>query len=161
MKITAEPPAKATTSRRSRQVRMLRVLAVALGVAALLSLSVGPTGVTLEALPRAAAELLGYTERSGSHEALVLFNIRLPRMLMAVLVGASLAVSGALMQGLSTSPEQQQRVRVIAETAARRNVQTVAERIEDANTMAVVWQLGVQYIQGYLVHAPEEVVLKS
>jgi EAL domain-containing protein (putative c-di-GMP-specific phosphodiesterase class I) len=25
----------------------------------------------------------------------------------------------------------------------------------------VVWQLGVQYIQGYLVHAPEEVVLKS
>ena len=36
-----------------------------------------------------------------------------------------------------------------------------AERIEDANTMAVVWQLGVQYIQGYFVHAPEEVVLKS
>jgi len=27
--------------------------------------------------------------------------------------------------------------------------------------MAVVWQLGVQYIQGYLVHAPEQVVLKS
>jgi len=27
--------------------------------------------------------------------------------------------------------------------------------------MAVVWQLGVQYIQGYLVHASEEVVLKS
>jgi EAL domain-containing protein (putative c-di-GMP-specific phosphodiesterase class I) len=25
----------------------------------------------------------------------------------------------------------------------------------------VVWQLGVQYIQGYFVHAPEEVVLKS
>ena len=42
-----------------------------------------------------------------------------------------------------------------------RSVQTVAERIEDANTMAVVWQLGVQYIQGYFVHAPEEVVLKS
>jgi hypothetical protein len=27
--------------------------------------------------------------------------------------------------------------------------------------MAVVFQLGVQYIQGYLVHAPEEVVLGS
>jgi EAL domain-containing protein (putative c-di-GMP-specific phosphodiesterase class I) len=25
----------------------------------------------------------------------------------------------------------------------------------------VLWQLGVQYIQGYFVHAPEEVVLKS
>ena len=52
-------------------------------------------------------------------------------------------------------------MRAIAAAAARHNVQTVAERIEDANTMAVVWQLGVQYIQGYFVHAPEEVVLKS
>jgi hypothetical protein len=25
----------------------------------------------------------------------------------------------------------------------------------------VVWQLGVHYIQGFLVNAPEEVVLKS
>jgi diguanylate cyclase (GGDEF)-like protein/PAS domain S-box-containing protein len=70
-------------------------------------------------------------------------------------------IDGALMQGLAGNAELQQRVRAIAEAAARHNVQTVAERIEDANTMAVVWQLGVQYIQGYLVHAPEEVVLKS
>ena len=65
------------------------------------------------------------------------------------------------MQGLAGSPDLQRRVRVIAEAAARNGIQTVAERIEDANTMAVVWQLGVQYIQGYFVHAPEEVVLKS
>jgi EAL domain-containing protein (putative c-di-GMP-specific phosphodiesterase class I) len=70
-------------------------------------------------------------------------------------------IDGSLMQGLAGSTELQKRVRVIAEQAARNSVQTVAERIEDANTMAVVWQLGVQYIQGYLVHAPEEVVLKS
>ena len=38
-------------------------------------------------------------------------------------------------------------------------MQTIAERVEDANTMAVLWQLGVQYIQGYFVNAPEEVVL--
>jgi diguanylate cyclase (GGDEF)-like protein/PAS domain S-box-containing protein len=72
-----------------------------------------------------------------------------------------LKIDGSLMQGLSSNPELQQRVRAIAETAVQRNIQTVAERIEDANTMAVVWQLGVQYIQGYLIHAPEEVVLKS
>jgi EAL domain-containing protein (putative c-di-GMP-specific phosphodiesterase class I) len=65
------------------------------------------------------------------------------------------------MQGLAGNVELQQRVRSIAEAATRRDILTVAERIEDANTMAVVWQLGVQYIQGYLVHAPEEVVLKS
>ena len=68
-------------------------------------------------------------------------------------------IDGSLMQGLAGNADLQQRVRTIAETAARRSILTVAERIEDANTMAVVWQLGVQYIQGYLVHAPEEVVL--
>jgi EAL domain-containing protein (putative c-di-GMP-specific phosphodiesterase class I) len=72
-----------------------------------------------------------------------------------------LKIDGSLMQGLSGNPEQQQRIRTIADAAANHEIQTVAERIEDANTMAVVWQLGVQYIQGYLVHAPEEVVLKS
>ena len=70
-------------------------------------------------------------------------------------------IDGSLMQGLAGSPELQQRVHAIVQAAKEHGVQTVAERIEDANTMAVVWQLGVQYIQGYFVHAPEEVVLKS
>jgi PAS domain S-box-containing protein len=70
-------------------------------------------------------------------------------------------VDGSLMQGLAGSPDLQRRVRAIAEAASAHDILTVAERIEDANTMAVVWQLGVQYIQGYFVHAPEEVVLKS
>jgi EAL domain-containing protein (putative c-di-GMP-specific phosphodiesterase class I) len=72
-----------------------------------------------------------------------------------------LKIDGSLMQGLSGKPEVQNRVRNIVEAAAKRSIQTIAERIEDANTMAVVWQLGVHYIQGYLVHASEEVVLKS
>jgi EAL domain-containing protein (putative c-di-GMP-specific phosphodiesterase class I) len=45
--------------------------------------------------------------------------------------------------------------------ARRRNIQTIGERVEDANTMAVLWQLGVQYIQGYFVNEPEEVVLRA
>ena len=72
-----------------------------------------------------------------------------------------LKIDGSLMQGLAGSPELQQRVGAIAAAAGQRTIQTIAERIEDANTMAVVWQLGVHYIQGYLVHAGEEVVLKS
>jgi len=70
-----------------------------------------------------------------------------------------LKIDGSLMQGLTANLDLQERVRAIVESAGKRSIQTVAERIEDANTMAVVWQLGVQYIQGYLVHAPEEVVL--
>jgi EAL domain-containing protein (putative c-di-GMP-specific phosphodiesterase class I) len=70
-------------------------------------------------------------------------------------------IDGSLLQGIAGDAQLQQRVRAIVDVATRGGTQTVAERIEDANTMAVVWQLGVQFIQGYLVHAPEEVVLKS
>jgi EAL domain-containing protein (putative c-di-GMP-specific phosphodiesterase class I) len=81
--------------------------------------------------------------------------------LMAALPVDYIKIDGSLMQGLTGSPEAQQRVRAIVSAATERGVQTVAERIEDANTMAVVWQLGVHFIQGFLVHAPEEIVLKS
>ena len=81
--------------------------------------------------------------------------------LLGVLAVDFLKIDGSLMQGLTGDPKLQQKVRAIVDAAANLNILTVAERIEDANTMAVVWQLGVQYIQGYFVHAPEEVVLKS
>jgi multidomain signaling protein FimX len=70
-------------------------------------------------------------------------------------------IDGALVQGLTGSPELQQRVKLLVELAKNKNIETIAERVEDANTMAVLWQLGVQYIQGYLVHAPEEIVLRA
>jgi EAL domain-containing protein (putative c-di-GMP-specific phosphodiesterase class I) len=40
-----------------------------------------------------------------------------------------------------------------------RGITTIAERVEDANTLAVLWQLGIEYVQGYFVNSPEEVVL--
>ncbi|MFO7277753.1 MAG: EAL domain-containing protein [Pseudomonadota bacterium] len=70
-------------------------------------------------------------------------------------------IDGALVQSLSADQELQDRIRTLVEAARTRNVQTIAERVEDANTMAVLWQLGVQYIQGYFVNAPEQVVLKA
>lgn len=72
-----------------------------------------------------------------------------------------LKIDGSLMQALGSNRQQQQLIRRITELAGRLQVATVAERVEDANTMAIVFQLGVQYIQGYLVNAPEEVVLSS
>lgn len=104
LKTTAEPPTSRSTPRVRRATSLLGVLAVALCIAAMLSLSVGPTGITLEALPRALLEVLGTSDRSGGHEALVLFDIRLPRTLIAMYVGASLAVAGAMMQGLFRNP---------------------------------------------------------
>ncbi|MFZ0499359.1 MAG: EAL domain-containing protein [Steroidobacteraceae bacterium] len=68
-------------------------------------------------------------------------------------------IDGALIQSLARDSALQQRVRALVDSAKKRNIQTIAERVEDANTMAVLWQLGVQYIQGYFVNAPEEVVM--
>jgi multidomain signaling protein FimX len=70
-------------------------------------------------------------------------------------------IDGTLVQGLSGDPELQQRVRLLVAAARKLGVQTIAERVEDANTMAVLWQVGVQYIQGYFVNEPEEVVLRA
>jgi EAL domain-containing protein (putative c-di-GMP-specific phosphodiesterase class I) len=69
-------------------------------------------------------------------------------------------IDGALIQGLAVDPQLQQRVRMLVEAARRHKVQTIGERVEDANTMAVLWQIGVQYIQGYFVNQPEDVVLR-
>ncbi|QLE58587.1 iron ABC transporter permease [Nostoc sp. TCL26-01] len=41
---------------------------------------------------------------NGSYEHLVIQTVRLPRSLIAILVGSALAVSGALMQGLTRNP---------------------------------------------------------
>jgi diguanylate cyclase (GGDEF)-like protein/PAS domain S-box-containing protein len=68
-------------------------------------------------------------------------------------------IDGTLIQDLAADEQVQLKVRVLVEAARKRSIQTIGERVEDANTMAVLWQLGVQYIQGYFVHAPEEVVL--
>ena len=40
----------------------------------------------------------------------------------------------------------------------QRNIRTIAERVENANAMAVLFQLGVNFMQGHYVHEPEVVL---
>jgi multidomain signaling protein FimX len=68
-------------------------------------------------------------------------------------------IDGSLMQGLPEDPVLQAKVRSLVDAAKERKIETIAERVEDANTMAVLWQIGVQHLQGYLIQAPEEVVM--
>ena len=84
-----------------------------------------------------------------------------PLKLLADITMNFIKVDGSLMQGLSTNQLQQQRVKGLVEAAKRKGVETVAERVEDANTMAVLWQLGIEFIQGYFVNAPEDVTMSS
>jgi diguanylate cyclase (GGDEF)-like protein/PAS domain S-box-containing protein len=72
-----------------------------------------------------------------------------------------LKIDGSLMQGLHGNAEIQQRVSDYIKAAEAKSITTIAERVEDANTMAVLWRLGVEFVQGYYVQGPEQVVLES
>lgn len=82
-----------------------------------------------------------------------------PKRLLANLPVNFIKIDGTLMQGLSVDPDLQQRVREFVDLAKDRHINTIAERVQDANTMAVLWQLGIEFIQGYFVNEPEEVVM--
>jgi diguanylate cyclase (GGDEF)-like protein len=69
-----------------------------------------------------------------------------------------LKIDGSLMQGIASDAALQDRVRAYVQAAAGRAIPTIAERVEDANTMAVLFQLGVAYMQGHYVHEPEVVL---
>lgn len=68
-------------------------------------------------------------------------------------------IDGALIQGLAGNPELQQKVRTLVDAANTKQILTIAERVEEANTMAVLFQIGVQFVQGYFINEPEQVVL--
>ncbi|MFQ5634966.1 MAG: EAL domain-containing protein, partial [Gammaproteobacteria bacterium] len=57
-------------------------------------------------------------------------------------------IDGSLMQGLHRNTEAQGKVSALTNAARRLTIRPIAERVEDANTMAILWQLGVAYIQG-------------
>jgi EAL domain-containing protein (putative c-di-GMP-specific phosphodiesterase class I) len=68
-------------------------------------------------------------------------------------------IDGRLVQGVAGDSLVQSKVEALVEAARERGVETIATNVEDANTMAVLWQLGVQYIAGFLIQKPEEIVM--
>ena len=67
-------------------------------------------------------------------------------------------IDGELMHTLTTDTDMQKSVQQVASAADQRSIKTVAERVENANAMAVLFQLGVHYMQGHYVHEPEVVL---
>ncbi len=107
-------------------------------------------------------ELVTSLQGLGFRTALEHFGAgRDPLALLASLTMNFIKIDGALMQGLANDQMLQQKVRGLVEVAQQKKIETIAERVEDANTMAVLWQLGIEFIQGYFVNAPEEVVMGS
>lgn len=111
---------------------------------------------------RQTNELADNLRKLGFRFALEHFGTgRDPLKLLAGIGMNFIKIDGSLMQGLPTNQLQQQRVKGLVEAAKRKGVETIAERVEDANTMAVLWQLGIEFIQGYFVNKPEDVTMSG
>ncbi|HEY5796738.1 MAG TPA: iron chelate uptake ABC transporter family permease subunit [Bosea sp. (in: a-proteobacteria)] len=83
------------------------MVGLALGCLVLTLIAIGQGAIAIP--PGRVAEILwarltGDTALLEGRDVLVVMNIRLPRVLLGLLVGAGLAVSGALMQGLFRNP---------------------------------------------------------
>ncbi|MGZ4852432.1 MAG: iron chelate uptake ABC transporter family permease subunit, partial [Halobacteriota archaeon] len=83
----------------------LLVLAAALLATVITSVAVGPVWIA----PQKIAAMLANLVVPGNHtwseaEAIIIFQIRIPRTFMALLVGCGLAVAGVAMQALFKNP---------------------------------------------------------
>lgn len=128
---------------------------------------VDPQRIAFQISEQVATEYLADTTElaAGLHKAGFMFALehfgtgRDPARLIAHLPLDYIKVDGTLMQGLAVDQALQERVRELVDQAKNKKVSTIAERVEDANTMAVLWQLGIEFIQGYFVNEPEQVVM--
>lgn len=112
MTLAAPSPTVATTSLTTliagrRRTGLLAVAGLTLACLLLTIVAIGQGAIAIA--PGRVAEILmarlsGDTSLLEGRDVLVVLNIRLPRVLLGLLVGAGLAVSGALMQGLFRNP---------------------------------------------------------
>ncbi|MDR1069027.1 MAG: iron ABC transporter permease [Clostridiales Family XIII bacterium] len=87
-----------------RQVRKICLLAVGLAVVALISFGLGRYFASPAAILQTVAAKLSGAEAADPKLAAALFNIRLPRIIIVILVGMGLSVAGASYQGMFKNP---------------------------------------------------------
>jgi diguanylate cyclase (GGDEF)-like protein/PAS domain S-box-containing protein len=63
-------------------------------------------------------------------------------------------ISGALIHQLAHDTQRQATVRSIIETAHQMDKMTIAENVEEAASLAVLWQMGADYARGFYVQEP-------
>jgi diguanylate cyclase (GGDEF)-like protein len=65
-----------------------------------------------------------------------------------------LKIDGVFVHDLLNNPIDQKMIRMIAEIGAEANMQTIAEYVQDAESLALLAELGVDLAQGYFVGRP-------
>ena len=70
-------------------------------------------------------------------------------------------IDGSLITALAGSQAAHEQTSALVNIARERDINTIAEKVEDANTMAALWQLGISYMQGHYVQEPEVVLQET
>ncbi|MBL4892591.1 MAG: iron ABC transporter permease [Rhizobiaceae bacterium] len=103
--LVREPKRKRLDGDRSAIARVsILILAGALLVAMFASLTTGSSNASALAVVKYWLGIAGGENAMTTLDSIVINDIRMPRMILGSLVGASLAVSGAIMQGLFRNP---------------------------------------------------------
>jgi iron complex transport system permease protein len=91
--------------RAGRNATAIAVAAAALvAVAAIVSLAVGPVGIAPSRVVAILLSAANVGEAEIARDTVIVLDVRLPRTVLALLVGAATAVAGAVMQGLFRNP---------------------------------------------------------
>ena len=64
----------------------------------------------------------------------------------------------ALMRGLATDPKQQDRMNEVNRKLQEEGYKTIASSVEDASSLAILWNISVNYIQGYFLQEPSSTI---
>lgn len=67
-----------------------------------------------------------------------------------------LKINGAFVENMARDTENQAAVKAIIEMTKQANKHSIAEFVSDANSLALLWRLGVDYAQGYYIHEPSD-----
>jgi EAL domain-containing protein (putative c-di-GMP-specific phosphodiesterase class I) len=67
-----------------------------------------------------------------------------------------LKIDGSLMDNLASDSSSQDTVKSILDTAHSMEKQCIAELVQDAHSLAVLWQSGINFIQGNFLQEPTE-----
>lgn len=64
----------------------------------------------------------------------------------------------SFMDNLTKNPKKQDELHALNELVTSFQIKTVATAVEDANSLAILWNVGVSYIQGYFLQEPSETI---
>ena len=61
-----------------------------------------------------------------------------------------------IMKGIMQNTENQERLKNISEEVSEKDIQCIAAYVEDANSLAILWQSSVHFIQGHFLQEPDD-----